>query len=259
MSSAHKPLVIGNWKMNGQLAASGALTRELVYALRTPEMCEVVLCPPFTALQQVGQLLTGSKIRLGAQNGFPSDKGAFTGEVSMAMVRDIGCAYVLVGHSERRQHLSEDDGFVARKVFAAVGHDLTPVLCVGESGEVRAAGDSESFVLGQIERGLSMLPVGAGFVLAYEPVWAIGTGLAATARDANAMLAAVREWLCEKRGIPRGTFRMLYGGSVGHENIADFTAQSEIDGALVGGASLNAQAFAAVVLGAAQGYLCTNK
>ncbi len=259
VNSARKPLVIGNWKMNGQLAAGSALTSELAGMLRGHEECEVVLCPPFTALWPVGKLLIGTGLRLGAQNGYPAEKGAFTGEVSMTMLRDIGCDYVLVGHSERRQHLSEDDGFIARKVFAAASSGLTPVLCVGESKEVRAAGESESFVLQQVERGLSLLPVGASFVLAYEPIWAIGTGLAATARDANALLASVRAWLGAKRNTPEQSFRLLYGGSVAPENIADFTAQNNIDGALVGGASLSAQTFAAVVLGAARGYLCTSR
>ena len=258
-SRARKPLVVGNWKMNGQLAASGALTRELVALHAGQGECEVVVCPPFTALLPVGDALRGSKIRLGAQNGYPADKGAFTGEISMNMLRDVGCDYVLVGHSERREHLGEGDGFVARKVRAAIESGLTPVLCVGENGEVRAAGESEPHVLRQIEMGLELLPRGASFVIAYEPVWAIGTGLAATTRDASAMLTAVKDWLCKRRGILAPTFRLLYGGSVTAENIADFTAESEIDGALVGGASLSAQTFSAVVAGAARGYLCTNK
>jgi len=259
VSSERKPLIIGNWKMNGMSATSRALTRELMQALHNHDACEVVLCPPFTALTQVRELISGTNMRLGGQNGFPADKGAFTGEVSMAMLRDVGCDYVLVGHSERRQHLAEDDGFIARKVFAASGHGLTPVLCVGESREVRLAGESERFVLRQVETGLNMLPHGASFVVAYEPVWAIGTGLAATTHDANAMLSSVRAWLCEKRGILAPNFNLLYGGSVDSSNITDFIAQSDIDGALVGGASLNAQAFAAVVLGAARGHTCTNK
>jgi len=259
VTRALKPLVIGNWKMNGQLAASGALTRELAALHAGQGECEVVICPPFTALLPVGEALRGSQIRLGAQNGYPAETGAFTGEISMLMLRDVGCDYVLVGHSERREHLWEGDGFIARKVRAAIESGLTPVLCVGENREVRAAGESELYVLRQVELGLELLPSGSSFVIAYEPVWAIGTGLAATAADANAMLAAVKEWLCERRGIPASTFRLLYGGSVTAENIADFTSESEIDGALVGGASLSAQTFNAVVAGAARGHLCTSK
>ncbi|MBS3984788.1 MAG: triose-phosphate isomerase [Selenomonadales bacterium] len=259
VSRVATPLVIGNWKMNGMLAASGKLTRELVALLAEHATCEVVVCPPFTALLSVAGVLSAAKIRLGAQNGYPAEKGAFTGEVSMPMLRDLGCDYVLVGHSERRQHLGEDDGFIARKVRAAVESGLTPVLCVGESRAVRAAGESERHVLRQIELGLELLPSEASFVVAYEPVWAIGTSLAASAQDASAVLAAVKAWLCKERGIREQAFRLLYGGSVTPENIAEFTAQSEIDGALVGGASLSAETFAAVVVGAARGYLCTSK
>ena len=254
-----RPLIIGNWKMNGLLAESGPLARDLKNVLGASEGCEIVVCPPFTSLAQVSELLAGSNLTLGAQNVFPADKGAYTGEISMPMLRELGCTYVLVGHSERRQYLGETDELVARKVSAAARHGLTPVLCVGESREMREQRQSEEFVLRQVERGLQMLPREVGFVVAYEPIWAIGTGLAATTEDAGLMLAAIRAWVNRHRGIPACEVKLLYGGSVTPDNIAAFTAEREIDGALVGGASLSAQSFADIVAGAIRGFTCTDK
>lgn len=244
------PLVIGNWKMHGTIAEARALAAAVRDGLKRPRGVEVVLCPPFTALAAVADVLAGSPIRLGAQNCHWEAAGASTGEVSPAMLADLGCRYVLVGHSERRRELGETDEQINRKARAALAHGVTPVLCVGETADERRQGLTFTTVEGQLRAGLSaMAPEAAArVVLAYEPVWAIGTGVNATPSQAAEVHGYVRGLLSELTSKDTaGTIRILYGGSVKAENADALAAEPEIDGALVGGASLNAAGFITIV------------
>jgi triosephosphate isomerase len=218
--------------------------------LKRPRGVEIAVCPPFTALAAVAEVLAGSPVRLGAQTCHWEAAGAYTGEVSPVMLTDVGCRYVLVGHSERRRELGEGDEQVNRKVQAALTHGLTPVLCLGETGDERRQGLTFTTVEGQLRAGLSgMAPEGiAKVVLAYEPVWAIGTGVNATPGQAAEVHGYLRGLLSELTSKDiAGTIRILYGGSVKTDNADALAAEPEIDGALVGGASLNAQTFVAIV------------
>jgi triosephosphate isomerase len=243
------PLVMGNWKMHGTLAEARALTTAIRDGLKRPRGVEVVVCPPFTALAVAGEILTGSPIRLGAQNCHWEATGAHTGETSAAMLADVGCRYVLVGHSERRREMGESDSQINLKVQAALTHGLTPVLCVGETAEERRQGLTFTTVEGQLRAGLSGMAADAiaRVVLAYEPVWAIGTGVNATPAQAAEVHGYLRGLLGElsTKEVAQG-IRILYGGSVKAENADGLAADPEIDGALVGGASLNAQGFVAI-------------
>jgi triosephosphate isomerase len=256
-----KPFVAGNWKMFMTVAEARHLVSELVPGLQAIEAVEKVLCPPFTDLLAVKALLEGTTIGLGAQNMYWESSGAYTGEVSPPMIAEL-CQYVILGHSERRAYFGETDETVNRKVQAALAHGLTPIVCVGETLEENESGRTAEVISRQIREGLS--PSGhrlglsadvtdgeeaSPLVIAYEPVWAIGTGRAATAEGANAVVAEViRPGLSELMGdsISRAT-RVLYGGSVKASNAAEFFSQPEIDGALVGGASLKAAEFIAIV------------
>ncbi len=248
------PLVAGNWKMHKTVAEA----RDLAAALTRsplPAGVEVAVCPPFTALAEVSRVLEGSAVRLGAQDLFWEPQGAFTGEVSPVMLTDLGCRYVIVGHSERRQHFGETDEAVARKARAAFAHGLIPITCVGEQLEDRDAGQTERVVTRQVEiatAGLSLEHV-RQFVIAYEPVWAIGTGRAATGQEANRVISVIRETLARKAAGAAAQTRVLYGGSVTPDNAAEFSRQPEIDGALVGGASLDVQKFVTIVRAHAPG------
>jgi triosephosphate isomerase len=254
---ARRPLIAGNWKMHKNHLEAVQLTQKTAWALTSDdtEAVEVVVCPPFTALRSVGTLIEGDRLafRLGAQNCYPEPQGAYTGEVSAPMLAKLACAYVIVGHSERRQHFGETDEFVSRKARAVLASDMTPIVCVGESLEQREAGQTGQVVRGQIRgslAGLSAEQIG-GLVIAYEPVWAIGTGRAATPGDAQETIALVRGTIAELAGQPAaGTVRIQYGGSVKVGNIEDLMAQPDVDGALVGGASLDADEFALIVKGA---------
>ncbi|MGH7433217.1 MAG: triose-phosphate isomerase, partial [Candidatus Methylomirabilales bacterium] len=211
---------------------------------------DVVVCPPFTAMQAVAEALKGSRIGLGAQNMHWEGEGAYTGEVSPVMLTDLGCRYVILGHSERRQYFGETDLNVNRKVRAALRHHLAPILCVGETFGEREEGRTFPVVEGQLRGGLSDIPpqAGEGIVVAYEPVWAIGTGHTATPEQAATVHAFIRKELGEVWGEAAGrAVRILYGGSVKPDNIDALMAAPEIDGALVGGASLKADAFARIV------------
>jgi triosephosphate isomerase len=244
------PLVIGNWKMHGTIAESRALAAAVRDGLKRPRGVEVVLCPALTALAAVGETLAGGPIRLGAQNCHWEAAGPHTGEVSPVMLADLGCRYVLVGHSERRRELGETDEQINRKVTAAVAHGITPVLCVGETADERRQGLTFTTVEGQLRAGLSaMAPEAlARVVLAYEPVWAIGTGVNATPGQAAEVHGYIRGLLSELTSKDiAGTMRILYGGSVKAENADTLAVEPEIDGALVGGASLNAAGFIAIV------------
>jgi triosephosphate isomerase len=242
------PMVAGNWKMNTTVAEATALVGALRAALAPVTGVDLLVCPPFVSLGAVSGALAGSGIAVGAQNMHPETKGAFTGEVSGPMLEGLA-THVILGHSERRHLLGEDDAFVAAKVQAALGLGLTPVLCVGETLEQREAGHAEAVVAGQLAAGLAGLDTDAigRVVVAYEPVWAIGTGRAATPEIAQAMMGAVRYELTRLSHIETAqSMPLLYGGSVNPANAAELAAQEDIDGALVGGASLVAEQFAAI-------------
>ncbi len=243
------PLVAGNWKMHKTVAE----TRELVFALLSPlreiSGVEKVICPPFTGLVAAASLVQGADIGLGAQNMHWEAQGAFTGEISPPMVRELA-QYVILGHSERRAYFGESDETVQRKLLAAEKYDLTPIVCVGETLEQREAGRTEAVIAAQVQAGLAGLSADFAprLVVAYEPIWAIGTGRASTPEDANRVIGQViRPALAQLYGAETAqAVRVLYGGSVKPHNAAAFFAQPEIDGALVGGASLQAESFIAI-------------
>ncbi|MBO9316903.1 MAG: triose-phosphate isomerase [Chloroflexus sp.] len=244
------PLIAGNWKMYKTVGEATLLVRELLAGLGELTDREAIVCPPFTALAAVAPLLADTPLGLGAQNLYPEAQGAFTGEVSPPMLVDIGCRYVIVGHSERRQYFGESDSFVNRKLRAALAHGLQPIVCVGESKPQRDAGQAEPIVTAQVRAALvdvtpeQMLNV----VIAYEPIWAIGTGDTATPADAQAMHAAIRATLHDLYGAAiASAVRIQYGGSVKPDNIDELMAQPDIDGALVGGASLQAASFLRII------------
>jgi triosephosphate isomerase (TIM) len=249
-----KPIIAGNWKMNQTHTDAIALVRTLSYELKEKdyERAEVVVCPPFTSLRSVQLVLEDEyiPIGLGAQNIFWEDEGAYTGEISGVFLKALHCTYVLVGHSERRKFVGETDETVNKRVEAAFRHALVPIVCVGETLEEREGGSTEEVLGRQVRDGLagfSPQQIGS-LVVAYEPVWAIGTGKAATPEDANETIAFIRKTLASiTTDDIAQTIRIQYGGSVSAGNIAQLMAQPDIDGALVGGASLEAKSFAMIV------------
>ena len=252
--SGRMPLIAGNWKMNYNHLEALALVQKLAFGLKRQDFAvvEVAVLPPFTALRSVQTLVTGDKleIRYGAQDISTHDKGAYTGEVSGSMLAKLGCTYVLAGHSERRQYHGEDNATVNAKVKAALRWDLVPVLCVGETLEIRQAGHYISHCESQVEQGLRGVKAEqvAGMVIAYEPVWAIGTGEVSTPTDAQEVIAAIRDGVSAVHGGDAAeSVRILYGGSVKANNIVAMMAQPAIDGALVGGASLDAGEFVRII------------
>ncbi len=242
-----RPLLVANWKMYKTGSEARAYVRELLGLIPDPLVGEVVLAPPFPALEGVAALLEGSPVGLAAQNLWGTDEGAFTGEVSPAMLRAAGCRYVIVGHSERRHHFGETDALIRQKVAAALRHDLAPILCVGERLEEREARQTFDVVLRQLREGLTDVASVDSVVVAYEPVWAIGTGRTATPEQAAEVHAALREAVRARHGSQAESLRILYGGSVTPENLASLLAEKEVDGALIGGASLRADRFASMV------------
>jgi len=250
---ARTPFIAGNWKMHKTGREAVETVTALLPLVAPAEGVDIVVCPPFTALADVGRVLAGSRVELGAQDMHWEAQGAYTGAVSGPMLWDLGCTYVIVGHSERRRHFRETDDDVGRKVAAAFAQELVPILCVGETLEERDAGRTEEVVARQVRLGTADLPPQAAgqLVVAYEPVWAIGTGRAATGEEANRVSGLIRGWLRERFGDAAEAVRILYGGSVTAQNIEEFAGQPEIDGALVGGASLDPRTFAAIVLAAA--------
>jgi triosephosphate isomerase len=250
VSATRKPLVAGNWKMNNNHLEALALTQQLAFRLNDKDFAaeDVVVLPPFTALRSVQTLVQGDKLKLkyGAQDVSPHDDGAYTGDISGRMLEKLGCRYVLAGHSERRQHHHEDDTLVNAKVRAILRHEMAPVLCVGEPLAVRQAGDQVQHCIDQVDSGLAGLnrEQVTGTVIAYEPVWAIGTGQVAAPEDAQEVSAAIRERVSARHGHDvAARVRILYGGSVNPDNMPAIMAQSDIDGALVGGASLDYEGF----------------
>ncbi len=248
------PLVAGNWKMNKTLGEAVRLVEALMPQLDSLEGVESLVCPPFTALAPVAEALRGSRLKLGAQNLYWLEAGAYTGEISALMLKDL-CEYVIVGHSERRQYFGETDETVNLRLRAALGHQLKPILCIGETLAERDAGQTLQLVGQQLRQALTEVPARElhALVIAYEPVWAIGTGRAASPADALEVIdGAIRATFSELYGSEAaGRVRVLYGGSVGPKNARSFFELETIDGALVGGASLRAEDFVQIAEAAA--------
>jgi len=245
--SRRTPIVAANWKMYTTVRTAAELCQALRENIDGVRGVEKVICPPFVFLALARETLAGSSIKVGAQNVFWEEKGAFTGEVSPPMLADL-CEYVIVGHSERRKYFGETDETVNRRLKAALAQGLRPIFCIGETGDERQAGRTEEVLLRQVRGGLDGIEIGPGFVVAYEPVWAIGTGVPATGEMANEAIAFIRRELGSLYGGALAqAARIQYGGSVDGANIAEFMAQPDIDGALVGGASLKADVFTTIV------------
>lgn len=241
-----RPLIVGNWKLHKTVGEAIALIEKLKLAIGDPGGREVAIAPPFTALYAVRGALCGTPIALAGQDCHGEEKGAFTGAVSAGMLRDVGCRYVIVGHSERREHFGETDAAIARKLLAALAAGLAPILCLGEKSEDR--GRTREMITRQLETALASVERPDRVVIAYEPVWAIGSGTPATPAEAATVADLVRERLAAGWGPEMaGRTRVLYGGSVNATNAGGFLGREEIDGALVGGASLDATTFSAIV------------
>lgn len=256
MPNNRTTLIAGNWKMNNDREAAKALAAELVEALpEVPAGVEVLVCPPTIDLCCVAHKLEGSAIALGAQNCYWEASGAYTGETSVPMLKSAGCTYCIIGHSERRDYFHESDEDQNKKAKALVAGGIVPVFCCGEPLEVREAGTYVEHVVAQVKAGLEGLELASAdqLVVAYEPIWAIGTGMTATADDAQEVCHAVREALVELFGVEMADgIRVLYGGSAKPGNIAELVAKPDVDGALVGGASLKAADFSEMVVKAAE-------
>lgn len=243
-----KPLIAGNWKMHGSLAAVKTLLNGIKQGANPLKHVDILVLPVFVHLAEAQQLLSGSSIQWGAQDLYLGTQGAFTGEVAGPMLTELGCTYVLVGHSERRTLFHEDNATVAAKTKAALDAGLTPILCVGETRAQREAGSTESIVQAQINAVIDVVGMTgmARLVIAYEPVWAIGTGLTATPEQAQAVHAFIRRLIAQNNVDIAEAMRILYGGSMKADNAASLLAMSDIDGGLIGGASLDAASFLAI-------------
>jgi triosephosphate isomerase len=241
------PMIAGNWKMNTTVSEAVELVNEMRPGLDEIAGVDKVICPPFISLATVRELIKGSSIKLGAQNLYFEAKGAYTGEISPLMLADL-CELVIIGHSERRQYFNETGEIVNKKIRAALRAKLKPILCIGESPEENEAGRTEAVIAGQLRSSLAGIDFADDLIIAYEPIWAIGTGKAATGRQANETIGFIRQNIAQlyNKDIAR-KIRILYGGSVTADNAAEFINQPEIDGALVGGASLKAPQFLSIV------------
>ncbi len=252
--SERTPFIVGNWKMFKTIPEARDALTVLRGALRSTEGVDAGVAPPFPAIATAAEILENSGIAVAGQNLYPEDEGAFTGEVSAPMLKAAGAGHVILGHSERRQILGEDDAFIARKMKAALDTGLVPILCVGETQDQREAGATVAVVTSQLGGGLAEVKADdlSGVVIAYEPIWAIGTGLTATPEQAQQVHANIRDYLGDLLGpAVAERIRIQYGGSVKPGNAAELLAQPDIDGALVGGASLDPDSFAAIVSAAA--------
>ena len=250
-----KPLIAGNWKMFNTAEEALNLVEGIKAGVYKIHDCDVVVFPPFTALSAVSKLIQDSQVELGAQNLYPEAEGAFTGEISPMMLKELGCRYVILGHSERRQYLNESDVFINQKVKTALKYSLVPILCVGETLDQRNAKQQFEVVKTQLEDSLADLTAedASKLVIAYEPVWAIGTGLTATPEQAEQMHSYLRRLLNEKFSVEvANRISILYGGSVKPDNIVTLMKKPNVDGALVGGASLKAESFSQIVAGATE-------
>ncbi|MDQ7822995.1 MAG: triose-phosphate isomerase [Candidatus Eremiobacteraeota bacterium] len=244
------PLLAGNWKLHKTVREAKELVEELHRAIGKLYEREVVVCPPFTALQAVSSILDGKTIKLGAQDLFWEEKGAYTGEVAPLMLKDVGCTYVIIGHSERRKYFSETDEWVNRKAKAALEAGLIPIICVGESLAQREEGKTVDVVTTQVQAALKDLTASQveRVVIAYEPIWAIGTGKNDSPVEAQKTVSTIRNVMAAQAGDESaGKVRILYGGSVKPDNIDSFMKERDIDGALVGGASLTCESFSRIV------------
>jgi len=245
-----RPFIAGNWKMNLHRAAAVSLAAGVAERAQRIDGIDLAVCPPFVYLEAVGKAIAGSKVALGAQNMYYQSEGAYTGEISAAMLRDLGCRYVILGHSERRHILGETDEEINKKVHVAVGAGLTPIVCVGETLPQREAGQTLEVIRRQFDGSLAGLPAEqmSALVIAYEPVWAIGTGKVATPQQAEEVHADLRKLMADRYN-PKvaDAVRIQYGGSVKAENAAELLGQPDIDGALVGGASLKVDQFMGIV------------
>jgi triosephosphate isomerase len=245
-----KYLIAGNWKMNKVTSEALDLAKEINHEVGAQTTVNVVVCPPFTSLEKVSNLIKDSNVQLGAQNMSAEPNGAYTGEVSAEMLRDLLTSYVILGHSERRAYYGETDEVVNRKVLAALENNLKPIFCVGETLEQREAGQTLSVVQDQIKSGLASVTVDKAdsIVVAYEPVWAIGTGKTATPEMAQEVHSDIRKQLSELFGADiAGKIKILYGGSMKPENADELLAQPDIDGGLIGGAALSARSFCGII------------
>jgi triosephosphate isomerase len=259
---ARKPLIAGNWKMNLNHFEAIALVQKIAFSLPDKyfDKVDVTVIPPFTDLRSVQTLVDGDRLRLtyGAQDVSQHDSGAYTGEISGAFLAKLGCSFAVVGHSERRTYHGEDDALVAAKAAAAIKHGLTPIVCIGEGLDVREAGDHVGYNVDRLRGSLAGLSAEqlSKVVIAYEPVWAIGTGRVASAADAQEVCSAIRKELAELASVDvAATVRVLYGGSVNAKNVGEIVGQTDVDGALVGGASLDGEQFATLSAIAAGGPL----
>ena len=243
--SKRQPLIAGNWKMYKTQGEAEALARDIRQGLSPAARAEVMVAPPYTALAAVAAELEGSPIRLAGQDAFWEKQGAFTGAISPVMLSDLGCLYVIVGHSERRQHFGDTNQTVNRKLLAALEAGLAPILCIGETIDERQAEKTLLVVAEQLKEGLAVLPGEARekVVIAYEPVWAIGTGMTATPEQAQDVHKFIRQRLAGHHAEIASNMRILYGGSVKPDNAAELFAKQDIDGGLIGGASLDAESF----------------
>ena len=245
-----KPIIAGNWKMNNTVAAGTALVKELAPLVKDNNAVDIVVCPTFTALAAVCEAVKGTNIHVGAQNVHWEKSGAFTGEISAEMLTELGVEYVVIGHSERREMFGETDEYVNKRAKAALAAGITPIVCCGETLETREAGTTNDFVSGQIKAALEGLTAQqvASLVIAYEPIWAIGTGKSASQDDAQKMCKVVRDVVAADFGQEvADKVRVQYGGSVKPENVAEYMACPDVDGALVGGASLDPESFLALL------------
>ena len=244
------PIIAGNWKLNKTISEAVAFTTTLKASVADVDDVEIIVAPPFTALAAVNRVIAGSNIRLSAQDVYSEASGAFTGEVSAPMLKDVGCDYVIIGHSERRQYFGETNESVNQKVKAALAHDLKPILCVGEQLEERETGQTETVIEDHVTGGIADLSAAEllSCVIAYEPVWAIGTGKTATPAQAQEVHSFIRGLLRKTHSAEVAVqLRIQYGGSVKPENASELMAQPDVDGALVGSASLEAESFAQIV------------
>lgn len=244
------PLIAGNWKMNKNIVESVSLVKELKDFVRGIKGVDIVVCPPFSSLWIVKEIINDTNIHLGAQNMYWETKGAFTGEISPLMLKDIGSEYVILGHSERRQYFRETSEEVAKKTEAALSVNLIPIVCVGENLKERESGETKIRIEQEIKALFSKIDstCAGKIIIAYEPIWAIGTGRSSSSQDASQIIKFIRELFSSEYGSKIAErVRILYGGSVSPQNISEFMNESEIDGALVGGASLHALSFFQIV------------
>jgi len=244
-----RPILAANWKMQKTTGEAEAFVRTFLPLVKNASGVDVVIAPPFTALERIAGALRGSQVALAAQNLNAEEEGAFTGEIAPRMLADLGCSYAIVGHSERRTLYGETNQSVAAKAAAVLAHQMCPIICVGESLEQREGGQTSAVISSQIDESLSGLPGAraAEIVVAYEPIWAIGTGRTATPEMAQEVHAMIRDQLRSRFGEAGAEIRIQYGGSVKPENVCDLMGQADIDGALVGGASLDPESFAKIV------------